>query len=247
MAFFKNLLSFFKRGDSNFRELEKSIGYTFKNRQYLKHALTHRSHAFSESNDKLLSNERLEFLGDALLGFTVSEYLYSHYKNKLEGELSSIKSLVISRKALKEAADKISLGKYILLSHSEEKTGGRKRFSIISNTFESLIAGIYLDGGYSPAEKFIHNHLLSLLDSLLKNSELINYKSKLLEVVQAKGEDAPHYLVVNEIGPDHKKIFEIAVSFWGEVYGKGKGQSKKAAEQLAAKKALSKLKTPEEN
>ncbi len=221
--------------------LEKTIGYCFKDESYLKHALSHRSFALFSSNSPLRSNERLEFLGDAILGFVVGEHLYHKFPEKLEGELSRLRSLLISRKALKTAADNIGLSRHLLLSHSEEKTGGRTRFSINSNAFEALVAAIYLDGGLEPTRKFIEKHVLTLLTTVTEDMLYFNYKSKLLEEVQSEGNESPKYSVVSETGPDHSKIFEVAVSFKGKTYGTGKGKSKKEAEQMAACAAIEAL------
>jgi len=221
--------------------LETRIHYRFKDRELLALALSHRSFALSSKNDILASNERYEFLGDALLGFVVGEFLFHRYPDRQEGELSRLKSLLISRKALKEAADRIGLSEHLLLSRSEEKTGGRTRFSINTNAFEALIAAIYLDGGYAPAKRFIDAHVLTLLDTLLSEEDFFNYKSKLLELVQAQGDEAPRYSVVSETGPDHDKTFEISVGFWGKTQGTGSGKTKKEAEQAAARAAIESL------
>jgi ribonuclease-3 len=217
------------------------MGYTFRNLSFLEQALSHRSYAFAVSQSRLLSNERMEFLGDALLGFVVSDFLYCRYARKGEGELSRIKSLMISRKALKAAADGLLLHQHLLLSSSEEKTGGRHRFSINTNAFEALVAAVYLDGGFDPARRFIERHVLSLLPRLLKDEDFYNYKSRLLEQVQAGGNASPQYSVVEEIGPDHNKTFRVSVSFSGRCYGEGQGKNKKDAEQLAARAALEQL------
>jgi ribonuclease-3 len=224
--------------------LERKIGYRFSDIARLKHALTHRSSALSSGNNPLLSNERLEFLGDALLGFVVGENLYHEFPDRLEGELSRLRSLLISRKALKTAADNIGLSDFLLLSHSEEKTGGRTRFSINTNAFEALVAAIYLDGGFKPARRFIEKHVLTLLPTVTENELYFNYKSKLLEQVQAQGDEAPRYSVESERGPDHNKIFQVAVSFWGKTYGRGEGKNKKDAEQAAARAALEAMEEP---
>ncbi len=217
---------------------EGRIGYVFRDTSLLDHALSHRSYAFAVSNSNLMSNERLEFLGDAVLGLVASNFLFSRYPDKEEGELSRIRSLLISRKALKEAADRINLGDQLKLSRSEEKTGGRTRFSINSNTFEALIAAIYLDGGYAAAETFIKKHVLVMLDRMLTDEDYSNFKSRLLEFVQARGNEIPQYEVTSESGPDHAKTFDISVKFWGKHFGAGQGKSKKEAEQAAARSAL---------
>jgi len=240
----KSLSRFFrqKSGD-RLSYLEKSIGYVFHNRAFLEQSLSHTSYALSISNNKLLSNERMEFLGDAVLGFVMCDYVFRHYSDKGEGELSRMKSLIISRKALKEAADHIRLSDYLFLSRSEEKTGGRERFSINTNAFEAVIAAVYLDGGLKAAEKFIYRCVVPLLDSILENADFCNYKSQLLERVQKKGQEVPVYSVMSEKGPEHEKIFEISVGFWGKEQGSGSGKSKKEAEQSAARAALENLKT----
>lgn len=228
--------------------IEKKIKYSFDDPTILERALAHKSYAFSIANDNLKSNERLEFLGDAILGFIVSDYLFKKYPKKPEGELSKLKSLIISRKALREAADRIDLGEHILLSKAEEKTGGRDRFSINTNTFEALIAAIYLDGGFKKAKSFVYKYVLSLLREFINDKTFINYKSRLLEYVQSQdSNDMPKYDVVKEYGPDHNKTFEISVFFWGKVFGIGKGKTKKDAEQNAARVALEKLNNIEPN
>jgi len=227
--------------------LEKVIGHRFRDRSFLTRALSHRSYALSGSGGPRESNERFEFLGDAVLGFVISDYLMERYPDREEGELSRIKSLIISRKALKEAADRIGLSQYLLLSRSEEKTGGRERFSINTNAFEALVAAVYLDGGIKPARRFIHRSVVPLLDTLLKDEDLFNYKSRLLEKVQAGGEESPRYSVVEESGPDHDKNFTVAVSFQGKEQGRGTGKNKKEAEQSAARAALSALDFPPSN
>lgn len=236
---FKKLLSRFgKKKKGSFAAFERKMGYAFRDIANLKHALSHRSFSLSSSHSPLSSNERLEFLGDALLGFVVGEYLYHEFPERLEGELSRVRSLLISRKALKKAADNIGLSEYLLLSHSEEKTGGRTRFSINTNAFEALVAAVYLDGGFKPAKRFIEAHVLTLLPTVTEDQLYFNYKSKLLEQVQSDGDEAPKYAVASERGPDHNKIFEVAVSFRGKIYGKGEGKNKKDAEQAAARVAL---------
>ncbi|MFH0918747.1 MAG: ribonuclease III [Fibrobacterota bacterium] len=225
--------------------LETRIQYRFRDRELLALALSHRSYALSGKNDILASNERFEFLGDALLGFVVGEFLFLRYPDQQEGELSRLKSLLISRKALKEAADRIGLSEHLLLSKSEEKTGGRTRFSINTNAFEALIAAVFLDGGFAPAKRFIEQYVLVLLDTLLSGEDFFNYKSKLLELVQAQGEESPRYSVLKEAGPDHDKTFEITVGFWGKIHGTGTGKTKKEAEQAAARAAVEALEKKE--
>jgi len=238
----KNLFRFRKKRKDPLYRLEASLGYRFRDRSLLELAVTHRSYAFAVHDTTLESNERLEFLGDAVLGLVVSDFLFQKYTEKEEGELSKIKSLIISRKALKAAADEIGLSEFLLLSRSEEKTGGRERFSINTNTFEALIAAVYLDGGFKAASDFTHKKVLSLLEKMLKNEDFHNYKGRLLEHVQAKNAGVPQYTVTEETGPDHNKHFRISVSIQGKIYGEGAGSAKKDAEQAAAREALAGLK-----
>lgn len=231
----------------NASDFEKQINYTFFDKELLSHSLRHRS-VVSQSEGKntyLLSNERLEFLGDAVLDLVVSEFLYKKYQTKAEGDLSKMKSLIISRKVLKDAGDRINLGNYLILGKSEEKTGGRTRFSIISNAFESVIAGVYFDGGYKNAAKFINSFVLDYIDEILSNETFFNYKSTLLEYAQKGGGASPIYQLISSEGPDHKKTFTMDVQIKDIVLGRGVGKTKKEAEQLAAAAALEKIKKNE--
>lgn len=238
----KNLFWFLKKRKDSFSRLEASLGYRFRDRSLLERAVTHRSYAFVVHENSFESNERLEFLGDAVLGLVVSDFLFHRYTEKEEGELSKIKSLIISRKAVKAAADEIGLSEFLLLSRSEEKTGGRECFSINTNTFEALIAAIYLDGGFKAASDFTRRKVLSLLEKMLKNEDFHNYKGRLLEHTQAKNAGVPQYTVTQETGPDHNKTFRISVSLQGKTYGQGVGGAKKDAEQAAARETLAMLK-----
>lgn len=240
-GFLRGLLRLAGKGGGKLRSLEKRTGHLFRDRSFLELALSHRSYALSSGGGRGMSNERMEFLGDAVLGFVISDFLMDEYPDRGEGELSRIKSLIISRKALKAAADRIGLSEFLLISRAEEKTGGRDRFSINTNAFEALIAAVYLDGGIKEARRFIRAHVIPLIPELLKDEDFCNYKSKLLEAAQAGGGEAPHYRVVSEDGPDHDKVFTVAVSFGGREYGLGKGKNKKEAEQSAARAALEEM------
>lgn len=213
--------------------------YRFNNRELLEHALRHRSHTYAVNDDRTGSNERMEFLGDAVLNLVVTEFLYKNNPKKQEGILSQIKSLVVSKKILGKAADDIELGKHLYLSVSEEKSGGRKRLSIVADAFEALIAAIYLDGGLKNAAKFIENTILHDMDGFINDEKYINYKSLILEATQSLGLGMPVYSVVSESGPDHDKTFEMKVYIKEEEWGSGVGKNKKTAEQEAARCALS--------
>lgn len=215
------------------QEFEKIIGYSFSDKALLERALSHSSYA----NEKHLpkdSNERLEFLGDSVLGFITAEY---YYKNSTlpEGELTRLRAATVCEKALFEFSKEIDLNRYILLGKGEENTGGRERPSINSDAFEAIIAAIYLDGGIDEAKKFV----LRFVEKHAKNQgSFKDYKTKLQEVIQKNPEELLEYVLVGESGPDHDKRFEVEVHLNSNVIGKGIGKSKKNAEQEAAREAL---------
>jgi len=192
-------------------------------------------------DERIQSNERLEFLGDAILGLIVCDALYKKYPDWEEGQLTKAKSCIVSRAVLARQAEKMNLGRYLFLSPGEEKSGGRSRRSILSDTFEALIGAIYIDGGMEAAHKFIRKYLLRDEEKLLKERLYRNYKSLLLEYIQSQGQSIPRYHVVDTTGPEHKKVFTISVTVKGEELGKGTGLTKKHGEQEAAYEALKKL------
>ncbi|NOZ61196.1 MAG: ribonuclease III [Calditrichaeota bacterium] len=222
--------------------IELKLNYHFSNKQLIFQALKHRSFLAVTNEPRLQSNERLELLGDAVLGMVVVEHLYRRFPEKGEGELTAIKSLVVSRKILANVARQIGLGDVVLLNDAEEKAGGRNRPSILADTFEAITGAIYLDGGLKTAVEFISDKLLSQIDDILSKEQYKNFKSMLLEYAQSRGMGVPHYVVKKEEGPDHKKIFTIDVLIKNRDLGSGKGNSKKKAEQIAAKNALRQLK-----
>ncbi|MDD5687967.1 MAG: ribonuclease III [Elusimicrobia bacterium] len=213
--------------------LQKKIGVKFKNINFLNIALTHKSYAV-ENNLKEF-NERMEFLGDAILSAATVVYLYQKYPNFNEGKLSKMKSSAVSRTTLNLIARKYDISKFVKISKSEEATGGREKESILANTMESIIGAIFLDKGYKTAEKFVHvvlnKHGITTSD----------YKSELQEIIQSKYKLIPNYSVIEEKGPDHDKIFKMAVFIDKKQLGTGFGKSKKEAEQNAAKNVLSKI------
>jgi ribonuclease-3 len=217
--------------------LYRTISYRFRDEALIKQALTHRSLISNDAPDRA-SNERLEFLGDAVLGMVVSEELYRRFPDWSEGELTKAKSYVVSREVLAKKAEEIGLGKYLILSSGEEKSGGRRRKSIISDAFEALLGAIYFDAGLEEVKRIICHYLLRDMNEILTHRFHYNYKSWLLEHVQAEGESFPEYRVLRETGPDHKKEFTIEVVVNGRVLGRGKGLSKKRAEQKAALEAI---------
>lgn len=216
--------------------LEKNIGYTFKNRELLKIALTHKS--WTEKGKKVVNNERLEFLGDSILGFTAAEYLYENYKKLPEGELTKIRSLVVCEKALFKIAMSVNLGEFIRMGRGEEQSDGRRRPSILSDAMEALFAAIYLDGGIEEAKRVILSFLKDEVEDVIKNGDFRDFKTLLQELIQKDGRRAPEYKLIGESGPDHDKIFCVSVSVEGRVVAEGMGKSKKEAEKQAAKKAV---------
>ncbi len=228
------------------QELMTTIGYNFSDPDLLQHALTHRSALQEEGADYSESNEILEFLGDAVLGLIVVEHLFRSFPNRREGELSKLKSMLVSGRALQEVATELKLGEFILMSQNEARSGGRKRGSILEDTLEAVIAAIYLDGGFAVARKFISEWILSDVDELINGDYDINFKSQLLEYAQGHGM-SPEYRVIAEKGPDHAKRFEVEVSLDGETFGTGYGRSKKAAQQQAARIAVEHLAESEFN
>ena len=225
----------------NSAELDKKLNYTFNDDQILLQALKHRSYLASSGEARSASNERLELLGDAVLGLVVTEYLYRKYPLETEGILTNYKSLLVSGRLLVEVAKELELGQFLLLNDSEARSGGRKRTSILADVVEAVIGAIYLDGGIEQAEKFIHENISVRLDDVLKDGRLRNNKSLLQEHCQGLGLNGPYYNVDDEFGPDHKKIFTVSVLVDGRVSGVGKGTSKKKAEQNAASEALKRL------
>jgi len=216
----------------------KTLENMFKNKENLKHALTHKSWV-NEHSKVRTSNERLEFLGDAVLEFIVSKELYNKFPNKEEGYLTALRANLVNTVNLAFVAKNLGLGKFLLLSKGEEDTGGRTNQSLLANTVEAIIGALFMDNGISAAEDFITENILVSLDEKV-SQPLKDPKSTLQEIIQAKNLAAPIYSVVKEDGPDHSKIFQVEVLIGGKRRALGVGKSKNDAEQAAAKKALSK-------
>lgn len=246
VGFLARLLQVLRRSASSDRQqraarLGRYIGYHFRDPELLDQALTHRSFLTGTRKDRLVSNERLELLGDAVLGLAVTEFLFRRFPKKPEGELTNMKSLIVSRKVLSRVARRIRLGEFILMSRAEERSGGRQRPSILADSLEALIGAIYMDGGFEEAMRFIRRFVLAGMDQYLSEEVYHNYKSELLEYAQARGWGNPVYRVVKEEGPDHDKTFTVEVDVAGHARGVGKGRTKKQAEQQAAKEAMKQL------
>lgn len=217
------------------KEMMKVLGYTFKNPALLETALTHSSYA-NEGNRKLNSNERLEFLGDSVLGFVTAGYLFQHETGK-EGELTRLRASLVCEKALSSYAKKINLGEYLLLGKGEQRGGGAQRASLLADAFEAVIAALYLDGGLQQAEVFILPFIKEELSNQRK-PHFRDYKTQLQEIIQQNPEEQLEYELKGESGPDHNKQFLVEVHLNSNVIGSGKGKSKKEAEQQAAREAL---------
>ena len=221
------------------KDLENAIGYRFKNISLLQNALSHSSYANERWHDSLKSNERLEFLGDSILGMVTAEYLYRNFPDRPEGDLTRMRADMVCERALAQVADRIGLGAHLLLGHGEETGGGRTRHSILADAVESVIAACFLDGGMEPARNFINTFVLTEVP--VKKLRNTDYKTGLQELVQQKKNQVLTYSLVGESGPDHDKQFLVEVSLNGCVVGRGQGTSKKRAEQDAARAAMKAL------
>ena len=219
--------------------IEKEIGYEFKNKELLKTALTHTSYAYEKH---INSNEKLEFLGDSILEFLSSRYLYENYPNLREGEMTKVRATVVCEKSLYKIASKHNFGKYLYLGKSEKINGGNKRPAILADSVEAVIAAMYLDGGLEIVDNFIIKNLKEEIEQESTHVGDKDYNTVLQEKLQEGGDVKIEYEITKESGPDHDKSFEAQVRFNGKVLAKGSGKSKKGAEMQAAKKALEKIK-----
>lgn len=221
---------------NSIEKFEEIIGYKFNDKHLISHALTHSSYA-NERKIASGSNERLEFLGDSVLSIVVSEHLYTNLQNVAEGDLTKLRASLVCEKSLHVFAKEIHLGDFLMLGKGEENTGGRERPSILADAFEAVIAAIYLDGGMESAKK----HILRFMPKDIEHTAKFafkDFKTVLQEVVQKNPEEKVEYNLISEEGPDHNKRFVVEVMLNYQVIGRGKGRSKKEAEQLAAKEAL---------
>lgn len=217
---------------------QRDLDVQFHDQELLRRALTHRSSLQGNGDDVTESNERLEFLGDSVLELIVNEHLYAKFPHKREGDLTKMKSLLVSRSVLARRADKMNLGEYVLLSRAENDAGGRHRASILADAYEAVLGAVYLDCGFEAARGFVRAHLLAQAEAILSDRAHTNYKNMLQEWVQAEFKTYPRYRTSSESGPDHEKLFTVEVMVNGKSFGIGKGSNKKRAEQQAAKSAL---------
>ncbi|UCE17482.1 MAG: ribonuclease III [Gemmatimonadota bacterium] len=226
---------------SHLKDLQKEIGYVFRDSSLLTMALVHRSYTHMNGHSTIPSNERLEFLGDSVLNIVVTEHLYHTFPEKQEGDLTQIKSRIVSKNVIAEKAKQLRLGHYLLLGPGEEQSGGRSRASLLADGFEALLGAMFLDGGKKAVQSFLKKHLFHDLNSIISAEEHTNYKSLLLEHYQGVGSGQPVYKIIQEAGPDHEKEFTVVVEAEGTVRGTGVGRNKREAEQKAAKEALEKI------
>lgn len=222
----------------NFEKLEKSIGYTFKNKDLLKKALTHRSYAYE---NKIESNEKLEFLGDSILEFISSKYIYNNYPKLKEGEMTKVRATVVCEDSLYKIADKHNFSDFLYVGKSERMHQGNRKIAIMADSVEAVIAAIYFDSGLEEAEKFIISNLKEEIEIATKNVGIKDHKTVLQEKLQVNGNVNIKYEIINETGPDHDKTFTAEVKLDGKVLAVGKGKTKKQAEMDAAGKALETL------
>ncbi|MBI2642639.1 MAG: ribonuclease III [Candidatus Wildermuthbacteria bacterium] len=222
----------------DWEQLEKNLGVSFKNKDLLTHAFVHRSYLNENPSFHLSHNERIEFLGDAVIELAVTKYLFDKYPDKPEGELTTWRAALVRAVTLAELAKELNFGDYLLLSRGEAKETGKARDEILSNTLEAFVGALYLDQGFEICEEFIGKHLLPKLEPILENKLFQDAKSLFQEVAQEKTGITPTYKTLEEWGPDHQKHFKVGVMLNSEVVGEGQGSSKQEAEEAAAKNAL---------
>ena len=223
------------------QELKKKLNYSFRNPALLSEALSHSSYANEHRSAHLSSNERLEFLGDSVLGFVTAEFLFTRHPDLPEGDLTRIRAALVCEQSLYEVARKLDLGRYLKLGRGEEAGGGRKRTSILADATEAVFAAVYLDGGIAAASELIHRVLLGAEREEAVEERRRDYKTALQELVQRQADQTLTYRMVDEQGPDHAKVFSAEVLLNGVALGSGTGHSKKEAEQAAARSALAVL------
>ncbi|MGI6484942.1 MAG: ribonuclease III [Tepidanaerobacteraceae bacterium] len=220
------------------KELNKDLGLKLANLELLNTAFIHPSFTNEHGLEIIDNNQRLEFLGDAVLELAVSQYLYNNYKHLAEGQMTKVRAYAVCEQSLSKVSKKLSLGDYLVLGKGEENTKGRKKPSILADTFEALIGAIYLENGFGDAQRFILENLKDFIESAVKEENIRDHKTALQELLQKTCADRVTYNVLEEKGPDHDKTFYVEVRWKGKRLGEGMGKSKKEAEQMAAFKAL---------
>lgn len=222
--------------------MDSFLNYKFENKKLLETALTHSSYANEAKDKNVKYNERLEFLGDAVLGFVVGSFLFKKYEDTPEGELTKIRASVVCETMLSKKAKNIGMGQHLRLGKGEEHTGGRERSSVLADAFEAVIGAIYIDGGIKEAEKFILEQLENEIYNMKENFKTLDSKTRLQEILQSESCEPIEYHVIEESGPAHDKKFKVEVTHSNKCLGIGVGRTKKAAEQNAAAEAINKLK-----
>jgi ribonuclease III len=230
---------------AEFEPLERTIGYRFRDHGLLEHALTHRSRVHEDASGGVFDNESLEFLGDSILGFIIADMLFREFPQHNEGQKSKLKASIVSAASLARLGDRINLGAYLILGRGEEKTGGRRKLALIADCYEALIAAIYLDGGMDPTRAFVERQFADLIvEARRTGAEAAfteDYKSALQEWLQSRDRGLPAYRLAAEVGPPHRRRFEVEVLVGGHPLARADGSSKKEAAQAAAKAALALL------
>jgi len=227
--------------DDRLQDLQKKLSYTFKSPSLLLQALTHKSYANEKRAENMVHNERLEFLGDTVLDFIISDFLMRLCPDSPEGDLSKLRAVIVSEANLSRVARSLGIGEYLLLGRGEEQTGGRDKNSLVANAVEAVIAALYLDGGLDVPYRFILDQFETDVRGMVANGQSYDYKTDLQELCQSRFGALPKYSISKESGPDHQKVFEVDILADGRTLGRGVGRSKKEAEQSAAKEALDKL------
>lgn len=225
----------------NYQQLQQNIGYQFHHVGLLRQALIHRSFANESGDPAIEDNEKFEFLGDSVLGFVISDFLYHAFPNFREGDMSRVKSHIVSEAYLAMLAKEIDLGSFMLLGKGEASSGGQKKHSLLSDCYEALIASIYLDGGIEPAREFLMRTFKERVETLVYDRHILDHKSLLQEYAQEHFHCNPRYRLRRAIGPDHERCYEMELYINGDVFSVGTGRNKKESEQSAAKAALEKL------
>lgn len=227
---------------ADFATLEKSLGFTFSDKELLARAFTHRSFLNEHRGEKLEPNERLEFLGDSVLNYCVSQYLFTTYPENPEGDLTNFRASIVKTEFLSGIARELNLNSYILMSKGEEDSGGRERETILADTVEAFLGGIFLDQGIEACLRFVTTYIVPHLGPIIEKRSYRDYKSRLQEHTQIEKDGTPSYRVLSTEGPDHDRIFQVGVYVHNKLMGKGSGKNKQQAEQEAAQNALAKLK-----
>lgn len=223
---------------NNYNDIEKKLGVIFKNKDILNTALIHRSYINENRGKNLENNERLEFLGDAVLELIISDYIYTKYPTKPEGELTAIRSAIVRTESLADESRKLDVGQYLLMSKGEEDSGGKSKEYLLANMYEALLGAIYLDNGFSECQKYVERTLLKKVDSIVSEGLFIDPKTKVQEILQSRFKITPTYEIISEEGPDHDKYFTMALKVGNKKISEGHGTSKQKAEEDAAQNAI---------